>query len=214
MRTECSWGVPLDKFIGDGKTSGNLKYALHGGIAVKVNRYIKIVPIIVAALLVLPTVAYSELWTNRAADPSQDRRVIGEAQRAEFAGAIERIRTAVAAGEMTEEDGQARITDLEERLARWEQSRDTDRSKEAQRAEFAGAIERIRAAVAAGEMTEEDGQARITDLEERLARWERSRDTAAEQPSSTRSWDPFRGAGWSIFPPALRPSWDPSRGRS
>jgi len=162
VRTECSWGVPLDKFIGDGKTSGNLKYALHGGIAVKVNRYIKIVPIIVAALLVLPTVAYSELWTNRAADPSQDRRVIGEAQRAEFAGAIERIR----------------------------------------------------AAVAAGEMTEEDGQARITDLEERLARWERSRDTAAEQPSSTRSWDPFRGAGWSIFPPALRPSWDPSRGRS
>ena len=162
VHTECSWGVPLDKFLRDGKTCGDLKYTLHGGTAVKVNRCTKIVPIIVAALLALPTVAYSELWTNRAADPSQDRRVIGEAQRAEFAGAIERIRAAVAAGEMTEEDGQARITDLEERLARWEQSR----------------------------------------------------DTAAEQPSSTRSWDPFRGAGWSIFPPALRPSWDPSRGRS
>ena len=75
----------------------------------------------------------------------------------------------------------------------------------------------IRAAIGAGEITAEQGRARIARLRERMGPGEdavganerRSRRSSYRSPSS---WDSSRAAARSQR--CCRPSWDPSRGRS
>ena len=75
----------------------------------------------------------------------------------------------------------------------------------------------IRAAIGAGEITAEQGRARIARLRERMgpggdavgANERRSRRSSYRSPSS---WDSSRAAARSQR--CCRPSWDPSRGRS
>jgi len=75
----------------------------------------------------------------------------------------------------------------------------------------------IRAAIGAGEITAEQGRARMARLRERMgpggdavgANERRSRRSSYRSPSS---WDSSRAAARSQR--CCRPSWDPSRGRS
>mgnify|MGYP001242655724 CR=1 FL=1 len=158
-----------------------------------------------AALLALPSLAISQPQADAAV---QQRPGANRAR----AMAVE-IRAAIGAGEITAEQGRARIARLRERMG---QAPAAEQRPGANRAR-AMAVE-IRTAIGAGEITAEQGRARITRLRKRMdprgdavgANERRSRRSSYRSPSS-----------WASSPRAAarsqrccRPSWDPSRGRS
>ena len=160
-----------------------------------------------AALLALPSLAISQPQ----ADAAVQQRVGANRARA-MAG---EIRTAIGAGEITAEQGRARIARLRERMGQ-APAAEAEQRPGANRAR-AMAVE-IRTAIGAGEITAEQGRARIARLRKRMdprgdavgTNERRSRRSSYRSPSS-----------WASSPRAAarsqrccRPSWDPSRGRS
>ena len=157
-----------------------------------------------AALLALPSLAISQPQADAAVQErpgaNRARAMVGE------------IRAAIGAGEITAEEGRARMARLRKRMGpapAAEQRPGANRARA-----MAG---EIRAAIGAGEITAEQGRARIARLRERMgpggdavgANERRSRRSSYRSPSS---WDSSRAAARSQR--CCRPSWDPSRGRS
>ena len=142
--------------------------------------------VLLCAVVVLPLgVAYAAVEEDRAAyleridtdgdgEISEEERLAASMARRAAIGermkAFEaRLCAAVEAGEMTEEDGRARLDGLRERLGQ-------RRARQA----FAAAAEKIRAAIEAGEITAEQGRARLAGLRERLGQRVRGKDQRAK----------------------------------
>ena len=156
-----------------------------------------------AVLLALPTVAISQAQTSGQAEQG------GGAERAR--AMIGEIRAAIGAGEITAEQGRARIARLRERMG---QAPVAEQGGGAERAR--AMIGEIRAAIGAGEITAEQGRARIARSRERMGQRRDAVGPNERRPPrnlyrSPSSWDPSRPVGRPQR--CCRPSWDPSQGR-
>ena len=91
-------------------------------------------------------------------------------QRSDIAAIGARIRVDIAAGKITEKQGKERLAGLRKRLA--ESGRSTRERRTGERdpeAVYNTAEKEIKAAIAAGKITEEQGKARLEGLKKRLA---------------------------------------------
>jgi len=125
--------------------------------------------VLLCAIVVLPLGIAS---ARRGGSAASDRDI-----EAQIAAVEARIKAAIEAGDMTEEEGKARLIAFGESLARKMEA------EENRRTVIAAIAAKIRAAVEAGEITEEEGRAKLTGLRQRMAprtRGEGERDPRAE----------------------------------
>jgi len=88
--------------------------------------------------------------------------------RVRYAAAVEKIKAAVEAGEMTEEEAEEKMAGLRKRIAASRERGDKGEGENL-RARYRAAVEKIRAAGEAGEITEEEAKEKVGSLRRRIA---------------------------------------------
>lgn len=111
---------------------------------------------------------FAALRSRIAASRDSGDRDRGGDLRARYAAAVEKIKAAVEAGEITEEEAEAKIAALRQRIAASRERSDKGEG-DGMRERYAAVVEKIKAALEAGEITEEEAAAKFAALRSRIA---------------------------------------------
>ncbi len=129
---------------------------------------------LVKAGLITPDQAKQRLEGLRKSFEKPKTQPKEEQARARYEAAAARMKKAVEAGKMTREQAKLKLEAIKKRLGGEKDSADNKKGKEI-RAQYEAAEARVKAAVKAGKLTEEEGRKRLIEFRKRLGR-ERSAD--------------------------------------
>ena len=96
-----------------------------------------------------------------------DRR---DASRAKFEAIAKKIRAAVEAGKLTEEEANKKLGELRRAVQEWDEKKSTKADGEKRQARYKAYAERIHKAVKAGKLTEKEAKEKLVELRRRMAR--------------------------------------------
>ncbi len=99
--------------------------------------------------------------------------IAGDGEHGKFESVAKKIQAAVEAGEMTEEEGHAKLAAYKQRMHQEQKDKEL-------RAKYDDAAKKIQAAVEAGELTKEEGHARLAAYKQRLSQEQKAKELKAK----------------------------------